>query len=82
MTTTSTDEFHNAEYDYAVVKLETSEAKVLARYINVFNATKAMESDVVQITLTDTEVECEYYIRALFLMSMAKMRCQRELEKS
>ncbi len=64
--TISSDEYFNADYDYAVCMLEDRAAKILAGYVALFNFMKKSQPELVEMVFEDTDAECDFFTGTIF----------------
>jgi hypothetical protein len=57
----SSDQYNNGKYDFALVRIDTEEAKLLTRYFNLFDLAKKSEETFLEMTFQAVGVECEFY---------------------
>jgi hypothetical protein len=61
MSTSSSDEHINENYDYAIVKIEDSEARRLAEIIKHYESAKQTDATLMLMTYSAVDIECEFY---------------------
>lgn len=54
-------EYDESEYDYAIVKIEEAEAKLISTYYQLFDITKDEVPELLELVLKDNNVVCEFY---------------------